>query len=132
MEVSCVAEEAWVAIAWVQLGDPLAHGREGLLYCARSDSLTTLARSAPVSEGKDEQVADLELILRSVCMAEFIGGRGDAEIFAEVFPDGEYSGLGISRPSCSGSLGHLERSAEVSKEAVCSLSVSSRQGCGCG
>jgi hypothetical protein len=90
-----------------------------------SDSFTLLASFA-IAESKDEEVAELLLGLQA------IEGNGDSELLAEVAPDSKDFVGGLSSLGSVGSGGDLERSAEISLEAMSLGRCSSFHGLDCG
>ena len=113
-------------IVFTQVGDPLAHGREGGLHCASSDGETGLAfLSEPLSEGEDRAEAVLPV-------SDVPQGRVVAQVAAEGRPAAE--DLVSSPPMLDGVGlgGDRERSAEISDEAVSGSRCSSRHGLSCG
>ena len=81
MLVGAVRREAGIWLT--QVGNPLPHCHEGVLYCISSDRFAGAAgRSVPDSE--DEKVTQLGLGVGNVSKA-----RADAERRAEVCPEAE-------------------------------------------
>jgi len=101
----------WETGIWLtQVGYPLAHCQEGVLYCVSLDRFAGLAGLA-VAVGKDEEVADLGFRVgdRTETRGGSVGGT-------EVSPDGEDplpGGIGFAG---GGLGGDCESSAEVRLE----------------
>ena len=81
MLVGAVRREAWIWLT--QVGNPLAHGHEGVLYCISSDRFAGAAgRSVP--DGEDKKVTQFGFGVRDVLKA-----RVDAERVTELGPEAE-------------------------------------------
>jgi len=115
----------WETGIWLtQVGYPLAHCQEGVLYCVSLDRFAGLAGLA-VAVGKDEEVADLGFRVgdRTETRGGSVGGT-------EVSPDGEDP---LPGGLAGGGLGgDCESSAEVRLEVEADSSWSRRQGPTCG
>ena len=122
-----VSVSKWEAGIWLtQVGNPLAHCQEGVLYRVSSDRFAGLAGLA-IAVGKDEEVADLGFRVgdRTETRGGSVGGT-------EVGPDGEDTlpgGIGLAG---GGLGGDCESSAEVRLEIEADGSWSRRQGPTCG
>ena len=81
MLVGAVRREAGIWLT--QVGNPLPHCHEGVLYCISSDRFAGAAGRS-VTGGKDEKVTQLGLGVGNVSKA-----RADAERRAEVCPEAE-------------------------------------------
>ena len=97
-------------IWFTQVGEPLAHSREGFADCISSYRLTLLAVLS-ISEGEDEQDGDF-VFLRS----DRTEGRGLVDGLTEGDPVFKYFGLSFRVLGSVGTGGDLERSAEISRE----------------
>ena len=81
MLVGAVRREAWIWLT--QVGNPLAHCHEGVLYCISLDRFAGAAgRSVP--DGEDEKVTQFGFGVRDVSKA-----RADAERLTEPGPEAE-------------------------------------------
>ena len=109
-----------------QVGDALADGQEYLVHCRSADRVVGTSLSA-VSEGEDEQVAG-----PGFGVSDFTEGAGDSEGAAEADPVGKGAVLLGHGFGYVGMGGDVERSAEVSAEAISVGRVCSCHGCGCG
>ena len=81
MLVGAVRREAWIWLT--QVGNPLAHCHEGVLYRISSDRFAGAAGRA-VPDGEDEEVTQLGFGVGDVAKA-----RADAERLTELGPEGE-------------------------------------------
>lgn len=111
----------FAGIRLTQSGDPLAHGHEGILHCASADRLPggggdAAAAAQPVDE--DETEAGFEA--RDVTQ-----GGVRAVLGAEERPVIEDDALAASCLGDNRGVCGLQRSAEISSEAI-----SGRRGCG--
>ena len=101
-------------LSWIlstQVGDPLAHCREGFGHCISTDRLTGLSVGSK-SHGEDEEHVDL-VVRRGITE-----GRASANRGAEGGPLVEDLVAGFLVLRGSGASGERERSAEISLELV--------------
>lgn len=125
----CPGSDSFFAgIRLTQSGDPLAHGREGFLHSVSSDRLPGgLSNGATSAHGKDEEEAEAGFLAGDVTQGGIMAVFG-----AEIDPGLEDGALGAARLGDNRGVCGLQRSAEISCEAI-----SGRRGCcvqdgGCG
>lgn len=115
-------------IVLTQSGDPLAHGQEGVFHRASSDRLPgDGGKSAAVAESVDEEEAEAGLMSRDVTQGGVL-----AVGLAEEGPIGEDVALVVASLGDNSGVCGLQRSAEVSSEAISGRRGRGVQDGGCG
>ena len=122
------ARNFFAGIRDTQCGDPLAHGQERVLHCASSQRLASLGgESVAVAHGVDKEVGDFGFVQRDITEGRMFPEAGAGG--GPILEDGVAGGAGAFD---EGGVGDLQRSAEISAEAISGRSGTLHQGAGSG
>ena len=110
----CAGSRSFEAgIRLTQSGDPLAHGREGFRHSVSSDRLPGACDGAAPAHGEDKDEAESVFLAWDVTQGRILAVFG-----AEGDPSLEDGALGATRLGDNSGVCGLQRSAEISSEAI--------------